>query len=234
MENILDFARGPLFRFSLAVMLLGLLRILIIDLIAIIVAYRRAGDTTLPWNFIIRRTFKWLFPFNRALANRPAYSLLSIFFHVGLLLVPIFLFAHVELWHKAIGIAWPTLPKPTADVLTVITIVCAIGLFLGRIFSQTSRFISRKQDYLWPILIIMPFVSGFACASVSLSPSGYQTLMLIHILSADVIFLLMPFTKIAHCILMPLSQIISNLAWRFPADTDDDVCTTLNKKGAPV
>ena len=25
-----------------------------------------------------------------------------------------------------------------------------------------------------------------------------------------------------------------SLAWKFPADTDDAVCTTLNKKGAPV
>jgi hypothetical protein len=33
---------------------------------------------------------------------------------------------------------------------------------------------------------------------------------------------------------MPLSQFIINLAWRFPAQVDDDVCTTLGKKGAPV
>ena len=48
------------------------------------------------------------------------------------------------------------------------------------------------------------------------------------------IFMLLPFTKIAHCVLMPYSQIINGLAWRFPADTDEAVCTTLNKKGAPV
>ena len=58
--------------------------------------------------------------------------------------------------------------------------------------------------------------------------------LLVHVLSAELIFILIPFTKIAHCVLMPLSQFISNLAWKFPANTDEDVCTTLNKKGAPV
>jgi hypothetical protein len=33
---------------------------------------------------------------------------------------------------------------------------------------------------------------------------------------------------------MPLSQLISALAWKFPPDTDDAVSTTLEKKGAPV
>ena len=140
MDTFLDFARGPLFRFSLAVMLLGLLRILVLDLIAIFTAYRRAGDTTLPWKFIIRRTLTWLFPFNRAFINRPVYSLFSILFHVGLLLVPIFLFAHVELWSNAIGIAWPNLPKAVADTLTIITIVCATALIISRICIQENTF----------------------------------------------------------------------------------------------
>jgi hypothetical protein len=58
--------------------------------------------------------------------------------------------------------------------------------------------------------------------------------MLLHILSAELIFILIPFTKIAHCVLMPISQLICTLGWKFPADTDDAICTTLNKKGAPV
>jgi hypothetical protein len=58
--------------------------------------------------------------------------------------------------------------------------------------------------------------------------------MLIHILSADLIFILIPFTKIAHCVLMPFSQIICTLAWKFPPNTDEDIAITLNKKGVPV
>ncbi|MFC1475805.1 hypothetical protein ACFLQW_02240 [Candidatus Zixiibacteriota bacterium] len=234
MDAILDFARGPLFRFSLAIMALGLLRILILDLYGAYEAYRRAGDKTLPWPLIARRSMQWFFPVNRVFRNRPFYSIFSILFHVGLLLVPIFLLAHIQLWQKAIGVSWWALPKVWADWLTVGTIVFALALFVGRAISRSSSFLSRKQDFLWPMLLIVPFITGFVCAALNVSPRLYQLMMVFHVLSANLIFILIPFTKIAHCVLMPLSQFISNLAWRFPAGTDDDVCTTLNKKGAPV
>jgi len=234
MQELLDLARGPLFRFSLAVMLLGLARVLALDLIAAWGAYRRAGDKTLPWGFIGRRTLQWMFPVRRLFVSRPLFSLISILFHIGLLLVPLFLFAHVELWRGAIGFGWPALPKFLADWLTLGFIVCALGLVIARVSSRASRFISRPQDFLWPLVLLVPFVSGYACANLGLGPALYRIGMLAHVLSAETIFVLLPFTKIAHCVLMPFSQLISNLAWKFPADTDDLVCTTLNKKGAPV
>jgi nitrate reductase gamma subunit len=234
MDGILDFARGPLFRFSFAILVFGLLRILALDLYGAYEAYRRAGDKTLPWRLITRRSFQWFFPVNRVFRNRPFYSVFSIVFHIGLLLVPIFLFAHVQLWQKTIGISWPSLPKVWADWLTACTVVFAVALFIGRVLSRSSSFLSRKQDYLWPLVLIVPFVTGFICANANIGPNGYRLAMLIHVLSANLIFTLIPFTKIAHCVLMPLSQFISNLAWKFPANTDEDICTTLNKKGAPV
>jgi nitrate reductase gamma subunit len=234
MEALLEFARGPLFRLALAIMILGLLRILALDLVAAVAAYRRAGDKTLPWNYIIRRTLRWLFPFRQVFVNRPFYSISSMLFHVGLLIVPLFLFAHVNLWRSVLGFGWPTLPKGIADWMTLATVVFAIALVVGRIAFKASRFISRKQDFLWPLLLLIPFVSGYACANLGLGATVYRMSMLIHILAGELIFILLPFTKIAHCVLMPFSQVISNIAWKFPADTDDLVCTTLNKKGAPV
>ncbi|MFH1892256.1 MAG: hypothetical protein ABIK83_06185 [Candidatus Zixiibacteriota bacterium] len=234
MEALLDFARGPLFRLSFAVMALGLLRILILDIYGAIEAYRRAGDKTMPWNLVMRRSAQWLLPINRVFKNRPAYSLISILFHIGLLLVPIFLFAHIQLWHKVIGISWLSLPKVVADYLTILTIICAVALLIGRVFNHSSSFLSRKQDYLWPLLLSIPFATGYICANVGVSPSVYQLSMMAHVLSGEIAFILIPFTKIAHCVLMPFSQLISTLAWKFPPGTDEDVATTMNKKGAPV
>lgn len=234
MSDLLEFARGPLFRLSLAVMLLGLARVIALDLVAAYGVYRRAGDKKLPWGFITSRTLRWLFPVNRVMTTRPVYSLLSIIFHIGLLLVPLFLFAHVELWRGVLGFGWPALPKVWADWLTLITIAAALALFIGRVSSSASRFISRKQDFLWPLLLLVPFVSGYTCANLGVTPGIYQFSMLMHVLSVEVTFMLLPFTKIAHCVLMPLSQFISSLAWKFPPETDDAISTTLGKKGAPV
>jgi nitrate reductase gamma subunit len=234
MESWLDFARGPLFRFCFGIMLLGLIRIFILDILGAIKAYRKAGDKSMPLRLIFSRTFEWIIPFKRIGRSRPVYSVISILFHIGLILVPLFLYAHVLLWEDAIGVSWVTLPYSWAYWLTLSTITFALLLFLGRILNISSSFISRKQDYLWPLLLSIPFITGFVCAHVNTSPSYYQFFMLIHILSGNLIFVLMPFTKIAHCVLMPLSQFVCILAWKFPPDTDEAVCTTLNKKGAPV
>lgn len=234
MEAILEFVRGPLFRLTFALMVLGLLRIFILDIWGMIEAYSKAGDKTVPWGIAIKKTINWLVPINRAVKSRPLYSLFSILFHVGLILVPLFLFAHVQLWKGSLGFGWITLSKDLADILTVSTIVFGILLFVGRVSSRESRFISRKQDYLWPLLLIIPFVTGFICANMVVSPQGYQVSMLIHILSGELIFILLPFTKIAHCVIMPMSQFIIAVAWRFPPDTDKDVVITLNKEGEPI
>lgn len=234
MESWLGFARGPLFRLSFAIMILGLLRILFLDIWGAYKAYRKAGDKSMPWKLIFSRSLEWLFPVKRVAHNRPLYSIFSILFHIGLILVPIFLFAHVKLWENSVGISWITLPYNWAFWLTASTIAFAIALIIGRVFNKSSSFISRKQDYLWPVLLLIPFVTGFICANLNVDPKSYQFFMLMHVLSGDLIFILIPFTKIAHCVLMPLSQVVCTLAWKFPPKTDEDICTTLNKKGVPI
>ncbi|MFH2057253.1 MAG: hypothetical protein ABIJ61_14945, partial [bacterium] len=132
MDALLDFARGPLFRFCFTVMVLGLLRLFILDLINLRRAYRKAGDKVVPWKRTVIKSIEWLVPIRRVFHNRPLYSLFSILFHIGLLLVPFFLFAHVRLWPNVLSSWWPTLPKFWADLLTITTITFAVLLLLGR------------------------------------------------------------------------------------------------------
>ncbi len=234
MESFLEFARGPLFRLCFTLMLLGLFRIFFLDIWGMYKAYRKAGDKKMPWKLIISRTWEWIFPVKRVAGNFRIYSIISILFHVGLIIVPIFLFAHVQLWKESVGISWLTLPYSWAFWLTIGTIVFAVSLFIGRLTIKPTKALSKKQDYIWLLLLLIPFVTGFVCANLNVDPKSYQFFMLVHVLSANLIFVLIPFSKIAHCVLAPLSQIVCTLAWKFPPNTDDDVCTTLNKKGAPV
>ncbi len=230
MQELIEFCRGPLFRLTFFVMVFGLIRILVLDIWGAVEAYRRAGDKDLAWGSAISKTAQWLFPIKHAFTQRPLYSLLSILFHIGLITVPIFLWAHVRLWEESIGLSWWTLPYNWADILTITTIASGLFLLVGRLSSATSRFLSRKQDFLWPILLIIPFISGYVCASLSVSPATYQVFMLIHLLSAEFIFVLMPFSKIAHCVVMPLSQFIIILAWKFPARVNEPISRTLQKE----
>lgn len=234
MNSLLDFAKGPLFRLSFAVMILGLARIFFLDIWGAYKAYRKTDHKKMPWKLIIRRTFEWYFPVKKFANNRHVYSFFSILFHIGLIAIPIFLFAHINMWKNSIGVSWPALPYWWAFGITLVTIAAGLIMLIARMVIKSIRFLSRGQDYLWLILLLFPFITGFICANLNIGASTYHYLMLIHILSGELIFILIPFSKIAHFVLTPMSQIIDVLAWKFPPETDDDISATLNKKGAPV
>ncbi len=233
MEAWIEFGRGPLFRLCFSLMVLGLLRIVALTAIGIAESYRRSPDKIIPWKGIAKQTLAWLAPLGRLWNKRPVYSTISVLFHAGLLLVPFFLAAHVLLWKRSVGFAWPALPQPVADWLTLVVIAAALGLILGRVAHSGARALSRLQDYAWLILLAIPFATGYVCAHAAIGPKGYQTGMLLHVYSADLLMALIPFTKIAHCVLAPLSQLVTGIAWKFPAGAGDRVAATLGYADRP-
>lgn len=230
----IDFARGPLFRFCLALMVLGLLRIFIITLLEVRDAYRANSDKIVSWKEIRHQTLGWLFPLVRLWRQRPIYSMLSFVFHIGIIVVPVFLASHILLWRQSVGISWVALPQEAANWLALVVIFTGAGLFLGRVLHRAARRISKPQDFFWPLLIITPFVTGYIASNAVISPRTYQEMMLIHIYSGDLILLLIPFTKLAHCVLTPLSQLVTGIAWKFPAGAGDHVAETLGYADRPT
>ena len=106
MDVWLQWAKGPLFWTALAFMIFGLLRHLVLTLWEGAQAYRRAGDKNFPVGKLVGTTFSWLFPLGR-LRNRALFSLTTVLFHVGVILVPLFLAGHIKLWREGVGLSWP-------------------------------------------------------------------------------------------------------------------------------
>lgn len=233
MEVWIEFGRGPLFRLCFSLMILGLLRILVLTAIGIVESYGRNPDKIVSWKGIVKQTLGWLAPLGRLWNKRPVYSSISVLFHAGLLLVPFFLAAHVLLWKRSVGFAWPALPQPAADWLTLLVIASALGLILGRAAHSGARSLSRFQDYTWLVLLAVPFATGYLCANAAVGPKSYQNVMLLHVYSADLVMAMIPFTKIAHCVLAPLSQLVTGIAWKFPAGAGDRVAATLGYADRP-
>lgn len=233
MEAWIEFGRGPLFRLAFSLMVLGLLRLVLLTVAGIAEAYKRSSDKILAWGEIGRQTLAWLVPVNRLWRKRPLYSTASFLFHVGLLGVPLFLAAHLDLWQRSIGWAWSAIPQKVADGLTLLTIATGLGLFCGRVFDRRARALSRPQDYVWPLLLVVPFLTGYLCSNARLEPRAYQVMMLLHVYSGILIMLMIPFTKIAHCVLAPLSQLVSAVSWKFAPGAGDKVAATLGRAERP-
>ena len=227
MPTWLTMAISPLFRFALALLVLGLLRLVLILISEMITAVRRAGDRHIPYRRILRETVSWLFPVVRIHNTRQVYSYASFTFHLGILAAGLFLGNHLDILKANIGIAWPALTRPLLDALTLITIISGSYLLFHRIYVASSRKLSGKMDYLLLVFILNIYISGYL-AGKPWNPVPYDGLMLFHTLNGILLMALIPFTKIAHCVLYPLIRLGSEIAWHFPSRAGSEVIETLH------
>jgi nitrate reductase gamma subunit len=233
MEHWLEWARGPAFIFSFSFMILGLARHLALTLWEIGRVWQRAGDKSLPFRQIARATFQWLFPAGRLLQN-PLFSLTSILFHIAILIVPVFLAGHIALWLRGAGISWPAIPNAVADVLTIVAVITAIALVVQRLAARSTRALSRFRDYALPLIIAVPFVTGFMVMHPAFNPYSYSSTLFVHVMSANLLMILIPLTKLTHAVLLPGVQLVSELGWHWPADAGSRLAVALGKEGEPV
>lgn len=233
MEAWIEWARGPMFRLALALLVLGLVRQLVLVGAGLVDAMRRAGDKQLPWRQIAKSTLSWLLP-GRRLGRHPVFSIASVVFHVGAILTPLFLVSHVALIEASTGLAWPTLPAWLADILTVAAIVGLGTMLAVRLGNRTARALSHPSDLGWLALLLVTFVAGFLAMHPTWSPVAARTSLLVHILAANLAMALMPFTKLVHVITLPLTQLVSEVAWHFPPDAGEGVAVRLGKENQPI
>jgi len=222
----LELAKGPVFRFALVIMFLGLGRLVILSVWGIIAAVQRAGNRTIPYGQMFKETFTWLLPVTRLHRTRPIYSYASFVFHLGLILAGLFLQNHIDLARSSLGLHWPALPKLLLDILAVATIVTGAFILLNRIYVRSARSLSKVMDYILLLLLLNIFGSGYV-AGRAWNPIPYNNLMLFHTLNGLVLIALIPFTKIAHCVLFPLVRLASEVAWHLIPQGGTDVVQTL-------
>lgn len=233
MESALEWARGPVFVFAFAFMVLGLLRHAALTVWETVRAIHRAGDKDIPYRQILVATLKWLFPVGK-LKTRLAFSVTSVLFHVAVIIVPIFLAGHIVLWARGIGISWPAIPNLLADVLTVVAFVTAVVLVIQRATSQATRALSRFQDYAIPLVVAVPFATGFLVMHPGLNPFSYEAMLLAHVMSANLLLVLIPITKLNHMVLILPVQLVSEVAWHWPPDAGSKLAVTLGKENEPI
>ena len=214
-------------------MIFGLLRQVVLTLYEAARAYSRAWDKNIPTRQVLSNTFKWLLPIG-ALKNRFVYSITTLLCHVGVILVPLFLAGHIALIERAIGVIWPALPNPVATTLTVVVMVTVLAIFIQRIGAKDSRALGRFQDYALPLFIGIPFLTGLLVMHPAWNPFSRDPILLLHVLSADLLIFLVPITKLSHMILLPFTQLITELSWHWPPDAGSRVAVTLGKENEPI
>jgi nitrate reductase gamma subunit len=90
------------------------------------------------------------------------------------------------------------------------------------------------QDYTLPVVLAVPFLSGYLVANPAINPLPHNPVLLVHMLSAGLCFMIVPFSKLAHIALQPLARLPAELAWRFPDAYPEAVVRQIGKEGQPI
>jgi nitrate reductase gamma subunit len=212
---------------------LGLVRHAIITAWEIHRMARRAGDKKVAYRRVVLTTLQWLFPVSRVRQRLP-YSITTLSFHMSAIVVPIFLAGHIALIHQGTGLTWAAIPNALEDLLTLLAIATVALLLLQRVVARDTRALSRFQDYAIPVLIAIPFVSGFLMMHPYWNPFPFDAVQLVHFGAADLLLMAIPITKLSHMALLPTTQLVSELAWHFPPDAGRRVGVQLGREEQPI
>lgn len=156
----------------------------------------------LKWAF--RSILHWLIPWGSAsMRSQPVFTLIFFVFHICLLAVPLFLLAHNTMWDEAFGVSLWSMPDGLADVLTMVFMASVVLLVSRRLIRPEVRILTTPWDYTLLILTLMPFVTGFM-AYHQWGP--YQTMLILHILFAEILLIIIPFSKLGHMALFFFSR----------------------------
>ena len=211
--DIYSFVEGPLLWIAFLIFIIGSL---LKAALFLVVSLKK--DKIIYQHFSLKyvlATFAlWLLPLNRDVAKNPVFTILAYIFHICLIVVPIWLSGHIALWEESrFEWSWGAIPDGMADWMTIIFLCIAVFFLLRRIISADIRLLSTFSDYFLLIVTALPFLTGYFLThgtvdSISLLGDNIQ---LIHILSGELMLILIPFTKLSHFILFFFSRGVTGI-----------------------
>ena len=202
-EAFLAWVRGPGMQIALGIFFLGI-TIRIVEMLLIgrkpDLAVARKSGTAAGWRTIFHRSL----PTPGMLQREPLVFLGGYIFHVGFFLVLLFSVPHIELFHGVWGFRWPGLPRWLIDISAILSIGALVALLAHRLVDPVRRFLSRSGDYLSWAVTILPLVTGYFATHHMVLP--YTQMLAVHILSVELLLIVLPFTKLIHMFTLFLSR----------------------------
>ncbi len=152
----------------------------------------------------VRSILHGLIPFGSTYMRRqPLFTIVTLGFHLSVIILPLFLLAHIVLWYESWQILWWSLPDLLADFMAIWVILACI-YFLGRrwVVPEVKK-VTRPGDILLPAIILLTFLTGFL-AYHQWGP--YRPIMILHVLAGEILLIAIPFSKLGHMLFFMFSR----------------------------
>lgn len=198
--TLLEFARGPAMEWSLIILVAGIvLRFAGIFLLTRHKTYfRTKGGSTLAAGL---RTIGTRSAPTPDLEHRVRFShYTGYLWHIGLFITVLFYAPHILFFESILGFGWPALPTSVVLAAAAVTLAVLIALLIRRMVHPVLKTISGFDDYASWFVTTLPLVTGLVAFGHLGADFGwrYETLLAVHILSVELLFVYFPFGKLFH------------------------------------
>ncbi len=158
----------------------------------------------MSWKYSFRSLLHWVVPFaSKNMRMRYEMTIVAFLFHICLVLVPIFLTAHVVMFTAGWGLSWTMLSAGWADAMTITVILAGVFFLVRRLMMPEVRYVTSAWDYLILALVLAPVVTGFIAR---MQWFHYETMLVIHIILGCAWLIAIPFTKLSHMLFFPFTR----------------------------
>jgi nitrate reductase gamma subunit len=196
--TLLDFARGPALKASLAVFCLGVTwRIVGFALLRIRRDLNRPRASVVKYlggGLLAVGSRSW--PHREFIPRTGAGEALGYSYHIGLFALVLLFTPHILFLGSLFGVTWPGLPSSLVTIISVLTLTLFLAVLFRRVTNPVMRMLSNFDDYFSWFITMLVIVTGLAATAHFGSP--YQRLLGLHILSFDVLLIWFPFGKLMH------------------------------------
>jgi nitrate reductase gamma subunit len=120
--------------------------------------------------------------------------------HITLFVAVLFFAPHILFFESVLGFRWPSLPNVVILVSGAITLAILLALVIRRATNPVLRTISNADDYISVVVVMAATLTGIL-AFAHIGPR-YETLLAIHLLSVEAMFVWFPFGKLMHTALV--------------------------------
>ena len=202
-----EFLTGYMFWLSLGICIIGLLVRFVLYFRGLSWQLDRVAYKEYPalgFKGAARSIIRWLIPFGTyGWRKQPFMTVIFFGFHIGAVLVPIFLLAHNMFLKEKIGFSLFTLNPTVADILTWAVVISAVLFAVRRIALPEVRILTTAYDYFILLISAAPFITGLIARY---QVGDYMFWLTVHIFCGEVLLIAIPFTKLSHIALFFASR----------------------------
>lgn len=215
---LLEFARGPALWFSLVVLAAGtawrLYAIWRLGARADLSEPRQAR----PLAGALRGILVHMFPREGVSRGTALAYFNGYVYHLGLAVIVFGYRPHLHFIERLTGLSWPALPEPVVFVAVGLTFVSLFIALMERLTDPVRRLLSGFDDYFSWCVVFLPLATGMIAIHQSY-PAGAAPAapldplpLAVHLLSVELLFVWLPFGKLAHAFLVFFSRGVSGAA----------------------